>query len=94
MNIKSFRKTITIIILLGLTLGSMTYGVNMMNIVSHLKSDSIESTDQLQETQRQLSELSEKFQRIQESYDQELADSGPRYTGNPFATELCTSAFP
>jgi len=43
---------------------------------------------QLKKSQDQYTELSEKFQHLQESYDQELADSGPRYTGNPFATEL------
>lgn len=80
MNAKALRKKITIIMILGLTLGGVTYGVNMMNIVSQLKADSFESLDQLQETQRQLSELSDIYSQIN--------SSGPRYTGNPFATEL------
>jgi len=88
MSTKSLGKIIIIIMILGLTLGGMTYGVNMMNIVSQLKADSLESLDQLQETQRQFSELSEDFQLLQESYENQLNSSGPRYTGNPFATEL------
>jgi len=88
MSLKGFRKSIAIIVLLGVSLGGIAYGVNMMNTLSQLKADSLESLDQLQETQRQLSELSEDFQLLQESYENQLNNSGPRYTGNPFATEL------
>jgi len=80
MILKGFRKSIAIIVLLGVALGGIAYGVNMMNTLSQLKADSLESLDKLQETQRQLSELSDLYS--------QMNDQGPRYTGNPFATEL------
>jgi len=42
---------------------------------------------QFKNSQDQYIELSKDYQRLQEAYDLEIDDSGPRYTGNPFATE-------
>lgn len=43
---------------------------------------------EFRKSQNQYIELSEDYQQLQEAYDLHLEDSGPRYTGNPFGTEL------
>lgn len=83
MNIKGFEKSVAIIILLGLTLGSITYAAHIANTISQLKADSLESQAQLLTTQQQLSELSDNYSQLQNQITQ-----GLRYTGNPFTTEL------
>jgi len=45
-------------------------------------------TSQLKKSQDQYTELSKDFQLLQEELESQLNSSGPRYTGNPFATEL------
>jgi len=77
MSIKGFEKSIAVIILLGLMLGGVTYGMHMTNTVSQFQ-------DQLLETQQQLSELSNNYSQLQD----QITGQGRRYTGNPFTTEL------
>lgn len=84
MSIKGFEKSIAIVILLGLGLGSIIYTAHIANTISQLKADSLESQDQLQKTQQQLLELSDNYSQLQNQIDRQEQ----RYTGNPFSTQL------
>lgn len=43
---------------------------------------------QVKTSQSQYVELSEDYRQLQEDYENQLKESGPRYTGNPFTTQL------
>lgn len=47
-----------------------------------------QTVSDFRKSQKQYIELSEDYQRIQEAYEHQLNNSGPRYTGNPFTTQL------
>ncbi len=84
MNIKNSGKCIAVIILLGLTLGSINYAAHMTKTVSQLKADSLKFQDQLLETQQYLSEVSDNYSPLQD----QINGQGRQYTGNPFSTQL------
>lgn len=81
MSIRGFEKSIAIVILLGLTLGSITCVVHMSSTISRFQ-------DQLLTTQQQLSELSDNYSQLQDQYENRITEQGPRYIGNPFTTQL------